>query len=134
MPTHRPHAGRLLFPIHHGTPGTDTAWKRDNALVISDDHGKSWHSALLPIATNPTPPPANQYCDVKDSGKSWPGSLFWRSTVIRGGAIGVHACCHSRGVLLGEAWTYVRYDSMPVGVGLKLGHTCDTIACMSGLG
>lgn len=45
-----PHAGRLLFAVHHGAGGPSTsAWKRTNAILISDDGGTSWRvGATLP--------------------------------------------------------------------------------------
>ena len=45
-----PHAGRLLFAVHHDEGGPSTAgWKRTNAILISDDGGGSWRvGATLP--------------------------------------------------------------------------------------
>jgi sialidase-1 len=45
-----PHAGRLLFAVHHGEGGPNTsAWKRTNGIFISDDGGHSWRlGATLP--------------------------------------------------------------------------------------
>lgn len=45
-----PHAGRLLFAVHHGEGGPSTsAWKRTNAILISDDGGGTWRvGAQLP--------------------------------------------------------------------------------------
>lgn len=45
-----PHAGRLLFAVHHGEGDLKTAaWKRSNTIVISDTGGRHWRrGATLP--------------------------------------------------------------------------------------